>query len=181
MEQANVDSGNDKAKPKRLVLWFIFAIIAGAILLSFAISQLRRPRSIALNLPCKSNLMKLGNAIVIYAYDNQGQFPTPEKWCDLLMSERKVSAKAFICPDSKAKKGQSSYAFNKNLVGIDFDTVGPDTLVLFESKPGWNQIAGPNSWNPANHEGKGCNVLYRNGSLCFERSPEALKWTPAGR
>ncbi|MHC4213206.1 MAG: hypothetical protein ACYSWP_07545 [Planctomycetota bacterium] len=128
-------------------------------------------------------MKQLGNAIIVYAHDNEGQFPTPEKWCDLLMSDGNIPAATFICPHSKAKKGQSSYAFNKNLVGINFDTIGPDTIVLFESKPGWNHIAGPNSWNPANHGGKGCNVLYKNGSLSFERMPKGkgLKWTPAGR
>ena len=135
-------------------------------------------RSVAINNPCGNNLRQLGNAIVIYAHGNDGQFPTPEKWCDLLMIECKVPATAFICPNAKAKKGKSSYAFNENLVGIDFDSVGPDTIVLFESKPGPNQIAGPNSWNPANHGGKGSNVLTRSGQLYFERSPKGLLWGP---
>ncbi len=203
MEQANTNSENSRNKPDRKNLWILVAIAACitiliSILVLFWCSTSSQPaigvisrvrnflfprRSLAVEFPCAANLKQLGNAIIIYAHDSDGQFPTPEKWCDLLMSECKVPATAFICPNAKAKKGQSSYAFNKNLVGIDFDLVGPDTIVLFESKPGWNQIAGPNSWNPANHGGKGCNVLYKRGTTTFERAPKGkgLKWTPAGR
>ena len=173
----------ERSNGKCRLLLLISVIIAAVILILFAYIQSQRPRSIVLDLPCTSNLRQLGGAIAIYAHGNEGQFPTPEKWCDLLISDGNVPADTFICPHSKAKKGQSSYAFNKNLVGIDFDTVGPDTIVLFETKPGWNQIAGPNSWNTANHGGKGCNVLYRNGEGSFERAPKGkgLKWTPSER
>ena len=50
--------------------------------------------------------------------------------------------------------------------------------MLFETKGGWNQFGGPEILTTENHGGKGCNVLFNNGSVRFVRTKELvkLKW-----
>jgi hypothetical protein len=180
--RANKKSKNDKPSPKRLALWLIVAIIAGAVLFSFAIIQLRRPSSVIIRSVCVSNLNELYVALQIYSHNypwkKDDPFRIPENWCDLLVNECNVPPEILVCPHSKAKKGQSSYALNKNFVGHDFELIGPDDVIFFECPPGWNQIGGPEMWDPSHHDGKGCNVLTRRGGVYFERSPKGLSWGP---
>jgi prepilin-type processing-associated H-X9-DG protein len=51
-------------------------------------------------------------------------------------------------------------------------------VLLFESRPGWNQSGGPELLTTENHHGKGCNVLFVDGSVRFIKSEElvGLKW-----
>ncbi len=121
---------------------------------------------------CGTNLRGLGLAILIYANDNDDKYPTPDKWCDLLVECTDVPEKGFKCPGNK--KERCSYAMNPNC--------GPnspnDVVLLFETKGGWNQFGGPEILTIENHKGKGCNVLFNNGRVEFvtpERLGE-LKW-----
>jgi len=51
-------------------------------------------------------------------------------------------------------------------------------VLLFETKGGWNQFGGPEILTTENHKGKGCNILFNDGSVEFVK-PERLgelKW-----
>jgi prepilin-type processing-associated H-X9-DG protein len=52
--------------------------------------------------------------------------------------------------------------------------------MLFESKPGWNQVGGPELLWTDNHGGKGCNILFGDEHVeCVECKQLAkLKWKP---
>jgi len=89
---------------------------------------------------CAANLHGLGIALQIYADDYDDQYPTAEKWCDLLIAYIEVSPKQLVCKDSDAKIGESSYAFNKNLIGKRPTEVPPDVVVLFETNFGKNPV-----------------------------------------
>jgi hypothetical protein len=50
-----------------------------------------------------------------------------------------------------------------------------DTVLLFESKPGWNQAGGPELFTFANHEPKGGCVLRKDGTVKFIRTEQELR------
>jgi len=51
-------------------------------------------------------------------------------------------------------------------------------VILFDSKPGWNQVGGPELLAPENHGGKGCNILFGNFEVKFIEKEKfgELKW-----
>jgi prepilin-type processing-associated H-X9-DG protein len=53
-----------------------------------------------------------------------------------------------------------------------------DIVLLFETKGGWNQFGGPEILTFENHKGKGCNVLFNDGSVRFVKPQEVgeLNW-----
>jgi len=130
---------------------------------------------------CGTNLSDLGKAMLNYASDNDDQYPTAEKWCDLLIAQCEVSPKQFVCPLSDAKEGESSYTFNENLIGKKFTEVPPDVVILFETKEGWNQFGGPEILTTGNHKYQGeggCNILFGDSHVSFVRTEQLgeLKW-----
>jgi hypothetical protein len=57
----------------------------------------------------------------------------------------------------------------------------PDTVLLFETKPGWNQHGGPELFTLDNHDPKGGCVLLNDGTVRFIRTKEELaqlRWKP---
>jgi hypothetical protein len=52
-------------------------------------------------------------------------------------------------------------------------------VLFFESKPGWNQVGGPELLNTTNHNGRGCNVTFGGGPGEFVPTSKLgdLQWT----
>ena len=131
---------------------------------------------------CAANLRALGTCMLIYT---TGDYPMPtDEWCDLLIEfgnrsrKRDMVAieKCFKCPANK--NGRCSYAINPNVSPhSDFH---PRLVLLFETKPGWNQVGGPELLTTDNHNGKGCNVLFHDNTVEFVKAEELpkLMWKP---
>ena len=100
-------------------------------------------------------------------------------------------ARGFACPsrtpadtngvDSPADENEppqnwvSDYAMNSNCRADSPD----DTVLLFESQPGWNQHGGSELFTFDNHDPKGGCVLLNDGTVRFIRTEEelhALRW-----
>ncbi len=112
---------------------------------------------------CAWTLFSLGKAIRAYSNDFDRRYPTPHKWCDLLAEYADLNEASFQCPSNK--KARCSYALNPNA-----DPNGPaDMVVLFETKGGWNDYGGVELITAENHSGRGCNVLFNDGHVTFER------------
>ncbi len=140
-----------------------------------------KPYSPAYRLICGSNLVSLSRAMILYTADNEGIFTTPSKWCDLLIEHGNVTKKHFECRG--AEKGPCNYAMNRNLENIgrlDKTNIHPDIVLLFETGPGWNQVGSSEILTTANHEDKGCNVLFLDGHVTFvlKKDLHKLKWKP---
>jgi prepilin-type processing-associated H-X9-DG protein len=126
-------------------------------------------------LACLANLKQLGVALLLYGEEHGGQYPTVEQWCDLLVTEfgEEESFKdTFHCPE--AERGPCNYAMNPSA-----DPHGDgDVVLLFESKPGWNQFGGADLLTTENHGGKGCNILFVDGHVEFVKTEKlaGLKW-----
>ena len=68
-----------------------------AILMAILMPSLTRTRQIAFRQVCAANLSGLSQAMMIYEID-YGGYPTPEKWCDLLIKYADAGENIFICP-----------------------------------------------------------------------------------
>ncbi len=125
-----------------------------------------------------TNLSGLGKRIIIHTNGNDDQFPDPNQWCDLLIKYVDATPKEFICRGSNTKEGQSSYAMNANLSGMKLDDIPPDLVLLFETRPGWNQHGSAEILTFNHNEGKGCNVTFVDGHVEFVKAKDVnnLKW-----
>jgi prepilin-type processing-associated H-X9-DG protein len=109
--------------------------------------------------------------------DDFGEYPTPDKWCDLLLEHGNVSEERFKCPGNKGQR--CSFAINpeakRNAPG--------DVVVLFETKGGWNQVGGVELLTSDNHEGWGLNALFNDGHVEFVRAEivDDLNWNVEDR
>lgn len=125
---------------------------------------------------CTMHLSDLAGAMAIYASEHDGNYPTGDKWCDLLIELEYVTEKSFQCPANK--NGPCSYALNRNIVGLKQSSIPPDVVVLFESSAGWNRVGGPVVLNTQNHNGKACSVSFNDSSVRFVEAGELgkLRW-----
>ena len=162
----------------------IVAIVG--LLMGILSPALARAQSLGQRAVCMSNLKQLGVTTMMYADNNKGQYPTADKWCDLLEPYYKNN-NVLICPATRKKmfgyiidpntKHQCSYAINSN---VKRDCRFPATTVLFfESNLGWNQSGGAESLTTQNHGNNGCNVLFCDAHVEFVRTEDVnkLRWT----
>jgi prepilin-type processing-associated H-X9-DG protein len=151
------------------------AIIPFALLMGILMPALSRVRMIAQRQVCTTNMASLGKAMLIYAYDSNDMYPTSSKWCDLLTEYADVTKESLVCKG--ASEGPCSYAMNKNIEKLG-TKAPPDIVLLFETKPGWNQCGGPEILSTDNHRGEGCNVLFNDGHVEFVKIKDInnLKW-----
>lgn len=136
---------------------------------------------------CGENLRFLCALINRYL-QNEKAYPPSERWCDVLagirlrVGETEEGTRArFICPS--AGRGICHYALNPECQPDS----PPDTVLLFETKAGWNQHGGPELFALNNHEPVGGCVLLnddepndlRQPTIRFIRTPEEarqLRW-----
>jgi prepilin-type processing-associated H-X9-DG protein len=158
------------AVPSASLLFMVPAIMIGILM-----PALSRVRMIAQRQVCATNMASLGKAMLIYACDSDNMYPTASKWCDLLIEHAEPSEKEFRCPS--ACEGPCNYAMNKNIERLGAKAP-PDMVLLFETKPGWNQCGGPDILSTDNHKGEGCNVLFNDGHVEFVKIKDInnLKW-----
>ena len=107
---------------------------------------------------CMNNLSQIGRALSMYSMDHNEQYPHD---LQTLAVEMKLSPKLFVCPESKHVAGSLS---NLNewteyvYVSTSSPTNDANTPIVFEGL--------------ANHDGKGANILYNDGSVCWLNYPE---------
>ncbi|MHC4758078.1 MAG: SLC41A family transporter [Planctomycetota bacterium] len=121
---------------------------------------------------CAQRLQMLGVVLNMYQSDYNGQYPTSDKWYDIL--ENYVhDRESWQCP---ATRGQlSNYAINPNC-----EPNSPNDVVLvFESKGGWNLYGQVEMLTTENHKYRaGCNILFNDKSVKFIEPEEVaeLNW-----
>ncbi len=108
-------------------------------------------------------------------------YPASRKWCDAMewafagtkirskRHEVDLKMKMHVCPS--AGEGESHYAMNPNCRPDS----PSDTVLLFETKAGWNQHGGPELFTFDNHDPKGGCVLLNDGTVKFIRTKEELR------
>jgi hypothetical protein len=102
-------------------------------------------------------------------------YPEAEKWGSATVSafERPYHDLTIMNPYrcASAGKGECHYSMNP---ACDVNSP-PDTVLLFETKAGWNQHGGPELFTFDNHDPKGGLVLLNDGTVKFIRTEEELK------
>lgn len=117
---------------------FILMVPLGAAMLLPALAKAKQR---AQTIQCVNNMKQLALAARIYAGSHNNQLPPAATWCDALSSEV-ASPRVFQCPAANLND-RCDYAFNANLDGLNVDSVNPNTVLFFESNPGWNLSGGP--------------------------------------
>ena len=156
------------------IIFAVFAIVMALVMFNLIfLPQLHIDYEQPPRVVCGTNLRGLGAAMQIYSQDyKEKKYPSSDKWCDLMHQYLDVSLKTFQCP--YASFGPCNYAMNPNC-----EPNSPaDTVLLFETKGGWNQYGGAELLTAENHDGKGCNVSFNNGSAKFVKKKDfgELKW-----
>ena len=117
----------------------VIVVISIFVLVSLILISLP-PRGRPDGVTCAINVSGLGKAIYMYRSDFDGQYPTADKWCDLLVMNYEVKLESLLCKGSDAKIGESSYALNKNIAGKKSSDIPEDTVILFETNYGKNPL-----------------------------------------
>jgi hypothetical protein len=136
-----------------------------------------RWRTLGPRLNCAANMRSLAMTMIVYASDDeQGRFPTADRWCDLLLKDNRAEDDQFVCREAAKRGGnpRCNYAINPNARSSS----PPDTVLLFETKGGWSQHGGAEILTTENHRGKGCNIVFNDTSVKFVPTNELsqLKW-----
>ena len=173
-----ISGSNGQLKGKGMAITGIVTSFVLPLLLFVAILMpaLTRARYMGQRVMCINNLKQLGLATMTYTEVNDDKFPTPDKWCDLLERYTRDD-RLYVCPTAKQEK--CSYSINKNLPKIRSQIRKPgEMILLFESKPGWNQAGGPELLTTKNHYGEGCCVVFCDGHAEFIRAKDInnLRW-----
>jgi hypothetical protein len=147
-------------------------IISGVLIIGIVASVFLIVRPIIRRITCGMNLEGLGKALQIYSWDFDNKYPTPNKWCDLLIEYAEVTPKSFVCPS--ARDGRSAYAINSSCE----PNSPPDVVLVFETKGGWNQFGGPELLVSKRHKGNGSCILFNDTYVRFvgKKQVSQLKW-----
>jgi hypothetical protein len=126
-------------------------------------------------LACACNLGRLITSDPLSRWSVK-EYPKPDEWCDVLMRiDGEYLKNHLSCP--RIAHGSCSYALNPDCRRDS----PPDTVLLFETKDGWNQHGGPELFTFDNHNPRGGCVLLRDGTIKFIRTEEelnSLRWKP---
>ncbi len=132
---------------------------------------------------CQGNISALYTAIEDYAASHGGLIPDGVHWCDQLLSSARIDPQLFVCPFSVTEPHQATYALNMHVAGKLLAEIPDDTVILFESAPGWNQTGDTELVARENHSLAGTkyfNVVLAGGRVqCWpcNRATE-LRWQP---
>lgn len=130
-------------------------------------------QSFELRLKCADKLSTL-QLRLDSLYGSKKKYPA-SKWCDATVRglsrdyHQEYIVNLFKCPS--VHEGKCHYALNSNCK----PNSPPDTVLLFETKAGWNQHGGPELFTFDNHDPRGGCVLLNDGTVKFIRTKEELQ------
>ena len=104
------------------------------------------------------NLEVLGKELIRYAKVHEGCLPVAERWCDLLIEHNQnLTEEDFRHPKPGIfrLKGESHFAFNKNLSGMRLADIPDDVVLIFEADGDWN-LNGTGELLKTRYREKGC-------------------------
>lgn len=177
-----IGNSNGQLKGKGLAITGIAMPAAAlpiiAMLLAILMPALGNVKHMAQRIVCATNLQGLSTAVQTYSLDYDDEFPTGQKWCDLLINEAEVSPMSFECKG--LPREAFCYGFNSNLEGLSFYNVAADVVMMFEIEGGRNTTGGPELLYTGRHQDKGCNIAFVDGHVEFVRAADLpyLKWQP---
>lgn len=158
-----------------LILLAIMGVLAAVLFPAFL-----RARVAATEDSCMMNLKRLGGAMRAYQANWNDACPSADTWNDSLAPGFRDRA-VFRCPADKS--GKPGYAMNRKLSGASRSVLnaGRDTVMLFDSVPGYNQAGGPELLPTEPRHPGGHMVVFADGHVqkVVLSAGQSLNWTPA--
>jgi len=90
-------------KPHKVTVVLFVGPVIVAVVLGVSIYFLDFVKKNAFRAVCAKNMSVLGKVLRVYA-DDYGNYPTPDKWCDLLRTIAGVSQERFLCKGAGSPK-----------------------------------------------------------------------------
>ena len=155
-----------------LIAMFSVGMLAGLLLPALA-----KAKQKAQAIHCVNNVKQLSLAVRMYATDYDDQFPPVESWCDAIQKYA-GSPNVFHCPAVPDRR--CAYAFNQELGGGKEGDVDPQTVMIFESAPGWNASGGTELMLKSPRHGRRFVVGFADGHVeqVTEARLQELRWNP---
>jgi hypothetical protein len=143
-----------------LMLGVLFAILFPAISAWFHKDDVR----------CRQNLQQLRMTV--------SQLPPEQQlnWCEHVPT---YDHDHLVCPKAMHAVKTCTYAINANIVGKKIAEINPETVMLFETQPGWNQVGNSDIIDASRHKGS-FNVVFVNGRTRTVKREDVskLRWMP---
>jgi len=128
------------------------------------------------------NLARIGaltQATLLYAQDNQGRLPPPERWGDALAPLFQSKTLASL-NDDRGHAGWD-YGFNSNVAGLKLAMVATNTVLFFQlDSAARNVTAGPERLKISERRTEGVAISFADGHaelMRSDRKPD-LRWVP---
>jgi hypothetical protein len=125
---------------------------------------------------CANDLSTLGVFLWMYIGDEDGRKTrlACNEWCDALLQGNRPKTQDAI-KKCWALHGEGERRCDLAM-NSGWDVNSPaDTVLLFETRPGWNQCGGSELFTFNNHDPKGGFVLLNDGTVKFIRTEKELK------
>ncbi len=144
-----------------VVIGSLNVLVVPLLLIAILLPGLNKAYETANRIKCASNMRQIGQAMLLYANENQNVYPDS---FGPLLETQDITARVFLCPSTtdKAPTGTSQQV----VAAIDSGTAGS---YLYFGK-GLDPSAGPTTvlvTEPVSNHTNGGNVLYGDGHVAF--------------
>jgi hypothetical protein len=144
----------------RLIIFMISTVIFVTIALNTHHSTLETYKK---NVLGEISLKQLYKATLDYANEHDGYLPIADKWCDLLISNDKISKEIF--KNKADQEGICSFAFNKNISGLKLSELPKNTVLLFRASGDWNLTGTAESFKKTCEENGEVGLMFIDGTF----------------
>jgi hypothetical protein len=124
---------------------------------------------------CAANVKAITLGALRSASGNDGRFPDGSNWCDTVQVYLPALS-TLRCP-SDGSNDRCSYGFNAAVSGLPTNQVSPRTVVIFESRSGWN-LTGGSSHTRTRHGGVMVGFADGTTAQIAPGQEGTLRWEP---
>lgn len=150
------------------------AVLVMPIMAAILFPVFARARAAAQQASCINNVKQLSSAMLMYSNDWDSSYPLAENWNDGLRdylpktaANTSASPRKGVWNCAKASSTQPTYALNRMLAGVAEKDVNfvAQTVGIFESMPGRNQVGGPEMFPSPPRHTRGNSVGFADGHV----------------